>query len=267
MPISRLPTLSICALSMATLLAAAPALAESAGGASEAWQFEVTPYLFGSALKGTLGARGVTADVDVSFSDLVKFIDFGFAGLFEARKGRWTFALDAGYSKLSADENRSFQGPLGNVNNASLSVDFTQQIYTPYVGYRVLDERTKVDLIGGVRYTSLETDLTLGVTTGGALLPDGSRSVSDSVSWWDPIVGVQVSTPIADNWSLIGYADVGVGGESDSTYQLQALLKWQLGKTYSAKLGYRYLVQDYKKDGIVWDLKFSGPYIGMGIAF
>lgn len=255
----------VAALALAAALTAAPALAEPAG--SDQWQFEVTPYLFASGLKGTVGARGVTTDVDVGFSDIVDVLDFGIAGLFEARKGRWTFALDGSYMKISAGGNRSFQGPLGFVNNAALDVGFTQQSYAPYVGYRVLDERTKVDLIGGARYTSLESDLTLGLSTGDPLLPDGSRSVSGSVSWWDPIIGVQVSTPIADKWSFVGYADVGVGGESDSTYQLQALLKWQFGETYSAKFGYRYLVQDYRKDGLVWDLKFSGPYIGLGIAF
>jgi len=259
------PPFFIGALLVTAGMTSAPVRADTAGG--EQWQFEVTPYLFAAAMKGTVGAKGVTTDIDLSFGDILDVLDFGAAGLFEARKGRWTFALDASYSKLSIGGNRSFQGPLGFSNNVALNVNFTQQIYTPYVGYRVLDERTKVDLIGGARYTSLESDLTLALTTGAALLPDGSRSVGGSLNWWDPIIGVQVSAPIADKWSFVGYADVGVGGESDSTYQAQALLKWQFGKTFSAKFGYRYLAQDYRKDGIVWDVKFSGPYIGLGIAF
>ena len=247
-------------------LHASTAAQAAAGGDPNAWQFELTPYLFASAIDGTIGVRGATADVHISFSDSLENLDSAFMGLFVARKDRWTLGIDTVYSKLVIDGTRSGQGLAGNINSAALESTTTMQIYQPFAGYRVLDERTKVDLIGGARYTQLDQKIVLNTATGAPLLPDGSRSVSDSRSWWDAVVGVQVHAPIADRWSFVGYADVG-GGGSDSTYQLYAGVHWQFAKDYSAKMGYRYLAQDYKKDGFVWDASLSGVFLGLGIAF
>jgi opacity protein-like surface antigen len=251
------------------LLASPAVRAQDDATSGEKWQFEITPYLFAAGLDGTVGVRGVTANIDVSFSDLLKNIDSGFMGLFEARKGRWTFGLDAVYTKLKVDESRSWEGPLGNGNTAALNATMTEEVYQPFVGYRVLNERTKVDLIGGARYTKLASELNLSITTGAALLPDGSRGVSGSKSWWDPVIGVRVLAPIADSWSLLGYADVGGGGggDTDFTYQLVAGVNWDFAKQYSAKFGYRYLYQDYAKGGVTWDVAMQGVYLGLGIRF
>jgi hypothetical protein len=70
--------------------AAAQAVVE--GSESDAWQFEITPYVLGAGLNGTVGIGSVTANVDMSFSDLLENLDAGFMALFEARKGRWTLA-------------------------------------------------------------------------------------------------------------------------------------------------------------------------------
>lgn len=250
-------------LAVGAFALAAPASAESA---SNAWQFEVTPNLFAAGMDGTIGVRGVTTDVDMSFSDILDSLDSAFMGVFEARKGRWLFGVDILYTKLEDDANRSWQGPLGNGNTAALDITFTEQIYQPFVGYRLLDEHAKVDLIGGARYTRLDTDLDLTVTTGSPLLPDGSRSASGDKDWWDGIVGVRVLAPLADKWSFVGYADVG-GGGSDLTYQGIVGVNWRFAENYSAKLGYRYLAQDYEKDGVTWDVELSGVYLGLGIAF
>lgn len=258
------PQFFLGALLIAAGMATAQAQAENMS--SEQWRFEATPYLFASGMKGTVGARGVTTDVDESFSDILENLDIAFLGLLEARKGPWTLGLDAQYIELSMDAMRSWQGPLGNGNTATLDASFKQQIYQPFVGYRVLDSATKVDLIAGARYTSLAPDVKLTLNTGASLLPDGSRSVSTSKHWWDAVVGVRFTTPIADKWAFAGYADIGAGG-ADLTYQAAAGINWQFAKDYSAKVGYRYLAQDYEKDGFLWDVKMSGPYLGLGIVF
>ena len=58
--------LAVWLMMLAVLLAASPASGE------EPWSFELTPYLWASGLHGDLSARGRTASVDSSFSDLVK---------------------------------------------------------------------------------------------------------------------------------------------------------------------------------------------------
>jgi opacity protein-like surface antigen len=119
-----------------------------------------------------------------------------------------------------------------------------------------------------LRYTQLDTDLNLAATTGTPLLPDGSRSISGTENWWDPVIGARVLVPLADAWTLVGYADIGgFGAGSDLTYQLLAGVNWQFSRSVAAKAGYRFLYQDYKNGGFVWDMKASGFYLGAGFRF
>jgi hypothetical protein len=37
----------------------------------DAWQYEVTPYFLAAGLNGTIGIRGVKADLDMPFSDIL----------------------------------------------------------------------------------------------------------------------------------------------------------------------------------------------------
>jgi len=247
----------------------APAIAQTAPHSEpDAWQFEITPYVLGAGLNGTVGIGSVTADVKLSFSDLLENLDSGFMALFEARKGRWTFGVEGIYFKLKGEGADSWQGPLGNTGTASLEATVTEQLYQLTAGYRILDERTKVDVLGAARYTQLDTELNLAVTTGSPLLPDGSRSISGTESWWDPVIGVRVRVPLAEAWTLVGYADIGgFGVGSDLTYQLLAGVNWQFARSVSAKAGYRYLYQDYRNNGFVWDMTASGFYFGAGFRF
>jgi opacity protein-like surface antigen len=251
----------------------APAAAQSAVPSdADAWQFELTPYLFGAGLNGTAGIStglgDVSSDIDMSFSDILENLDSGFMALFEARKGRWTFGVEGVYFKLKGEGAKSWQGPLGNTSTGRLEATVTEQLYQLTAGYRVLDERTKVDVLGAARYTHLDTELNLAVTTGSPLLPDGSRSVSGTESWWDPVIGVRVLQPLAEAWTLVGYADIGgFGAGSDLTYQLLVGVNWQFAKSVTAKAGYRYLYQDYEHDGFVWDMTASGFYLGAGFRF
>jgi opacity protein-like surface antigen len=249
---------------VASLCTAQSALSQSAR--DERWQFELTPYLFAAGMKGTSGVRGVSADIDMSFSDILENLDGGFMGIFEARKGAWILALDAVYMKLSDEPSRSWSGPLGNSNTASLSASAKQFLMQPYVGRRVFDQRAKVDLVGGARYTRLDVEARLDVATGSPLLPDGSRSATRREEWWDPVVGIRVTYPLAERWSVIGYFDHGIGG-SHNTYQAIAGVNWRFRDNLTAKFGYRYLYQDHTKDDFVWDMKSYGLYAGLGIAF
>jgi len=264
---------AVALLGTALVLAVpASAAAQTAGNDADAWQFEITPYLFGAGLNGTVGIStglgDVSSDIDMSFGDNLDNLDSVFMALFEARKGRWTFGAEGIYLKLKGEVANSWQGPLGNTSTGSLEATVTEQLYQITAGYRVLDERTKVDVLGAARYTQLDTKLNLAVTTGSPLLPDGSRSVSASESWWDPVIGVRVLVPLAEAWTLVGYADIGgFGVGSDLTYQLLAGVNWQFAKSVVAKAGYRYLCQDYQNNGFVWDMTASGVYLGAGFRF
>lgn len=253
-----------------TTAAAAAALTGLAGMAQaappEAWRFEFTPYLFGASLTGTTGTSNVRANVDMSFDDILDNLDSGFMAMFEARKGRWGFGLDGVYFKLKDETARTWQGP-GGIGTATgeLQATMTQQIYQLFANYRVSDGPSSMDVVGGARYTKLDADLDLVTTTGG-LLPGGTRSLSGSRSWWDGVIGVRATMPLAERWSFVSYFDIGTGG-SDITYQGILGVNWQASKTLAVKGGYRYFYQDYDDDGFVWDMAAHGLYLGLGIGF
>jgi len=234
----------------------------------DSWQFEVAPYLFASGLNGTVGMRGVEADVDMSFGDIWDRLDKAFMLYASAQKGDWVFMFDGMYVDLTDEKASSWQGPLGNSNTAQLNVDLTEQVYSFSAGRRVWQQgsRGRLDLLGVARYTDLQSNLKLALTTGSDLLPSGSRSVNDEYDWWDGAVGLRFIAPLAQKWDFVGYADVGAGG-SDLTYQLLAGVSWQFNRTLSAKAGYRYFYQDYEEADFKWDMAMSGAFLGLGIRF
>lgn len=235
---------------------------------SDAWQYEVTPYILAAGLDGSVGVRGVTSDIDMSISDVLDDFEAGFMGLLTARKGPWMYSLEGVYFKLADQGAKTVTGPFGHVAvDGALELTTKMYVYQGSVGYRLLDGTTTVDVIGGLRYTKLDVDMTVTInTTPGIVFPGGTRSASGSESWTDGVVGARVQHPVSDHVSLLGYADVG-GGGSDLTYQLIAGANWEFNKGYTAKLGYRLLDWDYEEDGTVWDMTASGPYLGLGIRF
>lgn len=236
--------------------------------ADDGWHFEVTPYLFAAGLDGSVGLRGVTANVDASFSDLLDNLDQGFMALFTARRGPWTLGLEGVYMKIEDEATQSVTGPFGQVTaSGALNVTSSLYVYQGSVGYRVLDDAVKVDLIGAVRHTRLDLDLKVQrITNPGIVFPGGTTTADGSENWTDVVAGVSAMAPLNDHWSLVGYADIGAGG-SDLTYQVIAGANWAFSDTFAAKFGYRVLAWDYEDDGTVWDIKASGPYLGLGIRF
>ncbi|HEY9199747.1 MAG TPA: hypothetical protein VIR60_10295 [Gammaproteobacteria bacterium] len=247
-----------------TLLASPVAMAAE----YDAWQYEITPYILTAGLDGKAGIRGVTGDIDMSISDVLDDLQSGFMGMLTARKGPWMYALEGVYFKLEDEAGKSVTGPFGHVTvNGALDLTTKMYVYQGSVGYRVLDGTTSVDVIGGLRYTKLDLDMTVVITTTPAIVfPGGARSASGSESWTDGVVGAIVHHQVSDHVSLLGYADVG-GGGSDLTYQLIAGANWEFSKGYTAKAGYRLLDWDYEEDGTVWDMTASGPYLALGIRF
>lgn len=250
-------------LCLLAISAAMPAQAEE-DAPQDKWQFEISPYLFAAGLDGTVGMRGVEADVEMSFNDIWEHLDKALFGYFSARTGNWVFSLDAIYFSIEDENSRFREGPMLIPNTAELKADITQQVYALSGGYRVLEGRTILDVLAVARYTSLDAGLKVDVATGAELLPDGSRSVGSKEGWWDGAIALRVLAPFTERWAFMGYGDIG-GGGSDLTYQLLAGVNWQFTDMFSAKFGYRHIYQDYQKDDFKWDMATSGVYLGLGI--
>jgi len=254
----------VAALGATPTVAQAQAAASSGGG----WTFEFTPYLWGAGMSGEVGAGALpTMNVDMSFSDILDNLDAGLMGAFEARNGRWGLLFDAIYMKLahSATASRTGPGPIGSTTTASAELEMTQTVYAAAVAYRAIEGRTPLDVIGGARYAKLTVDAQID---GSFYAQTGTVAASAEKSWVDPYIGVRVQHPIAERWTLVGYADVGgFGVGSDFTWQALAGVNYEFSKSIAGKFGYRYLYVDYDKDGFRYDMGNSGLYLGAGIRF
>jgi hypothetical protein len=233
------------------------------------WQFEITPYLLAAGLKGQAGVHGVTADVDMAFSDIRDNLDSAFMGIFTAQNGPWSYGFEGVYFKITDEGTKSVTGPFGDVTvDGALQLTTSFHVYQGSVGYRLLDDRTLLDLIAAVRYTQVKVDMNVAITatTPGISFPDGALSAGGSEEWVDGVFGLRALHPVSDNVSLLGYADIGEGG-SELSYQLVAGVNWEFTKDFIAKAGYRVLTWDYENEGTVWDMQASGMYLGLGIKF
>lgn len=235
---------------------------------ADQWSYELTPYLFAAGLSGNTGIGPVTAEIDMSFSDIVSNLDSGFMAMFEAQKGKWLFIIDGVYLKVEDEQTNTWQGPLSNSNTTALYQSATEQVYHFMIGHRVLDDKIKLDVLAVERYTMIDATLNFTLSSESELLPDGSPTISGKKSWWEPALAVRVAMPLAEKWTLNGYADIGgFGMGSDMSYQLLAGINWQFAKSATAKIGYRYLQQNFEDNLFSWDVAASGTYLGIGFTF
>jgi predicted porin len=243
-------------------------MAQSSGEQAGRWQFELTPYFWAAGMKGDVQAGNLPkTSVDMSFSDIWDNLDFGAMGAFEARKGRWGLLFDAIYMKVStsATSSRTGPGPIGATLTANANLTMEQTMLAAAVAYRVSDGPTATDVIGGARYSKIDADASI---SGSLFGQTGFVARSGDKDWVDPYIGVRVQHPIADRWTVVGYADIGgFGVGSDLTWQALAGVDYHFSKTLSGNFGYRYLDVDYDKGGFLYDMANSGLYLGVGIRF
>ena len=244
-----------------------------AAAAQEAdkWQYEATLYLWLPSIDGDLkytlpGGGGDTLPIDAS--KVLDSLDMAFMGAFEARYNKLSFATDIIYLDLSNSKNTVIPiGPVAVDVNAGLNI--TGWTITGIAGYDVVQtDRVRLAIIGGVRYFTLDTDLSINSSVD---LPDPippnkrSLSLSESTDLWDGIVGVRGAIMLNEHWYLPYYADIGTG-DSDLTWQLFGGIGYMFNWG-DIKLGYRYLKYDQDDDKLLQDFEFYGPLLGVGFRF
>jgi hypothetical protein len=233
---------------------AIPVHAESPTEPQKGWQFDVTPYLWGAGLDGTVALGDlVSGGVSASFSDLVSDLQMAGMATFEARHDRWGVLFDGIYVDLSATKPTPDQTVYGDAD-----VDLSEQIYTGLITYRAYEgKHTTVDALVGARYVRVDTKLSL---TGGAA---AGRTASGAVAWWDWMAGARIIGHPSENWSILGYVDIG-GGGSNLDWDAVFGASYAFNKTVSLPFGYRYLNIDYGEGIAVFDMAMAGPYVGVG---
>ena len=227
------------------------------GSSGNKWQFSVAPYAFFAALDGRVGVVGQTAQVDASFSDIFKNLDFAAMGTFEAHKGNWSFVADAMYMSLSG--KKVTPSPFFS----DIDVEVKETIIAPVVAYRVLKvERGHIDLLGGARFWHVKTHLTFQPR----ILP--LVDVEGSKNWVDPIVGARGVASLSQRVFFTGRFDMGgFGINSDFTGQAFGGIGYQLKPRVALIGGYRYLRVDYVNEGFIFKTAMSGINVGAKFDF
>lgn len=259
-------------LSAGLALLATPAAAQLTNPSSApGWQFEIQPYLWAPGLHGDASINNAPkANIDMSPKDVIQKLDFALMGMFEARNGRWGLVGDAFYAKLSDSADKSFSlHPRFGVD-VNVGMKLKQHIYALAGEYRLLEGTTPVDLMLGARYNNIDMDAKVGIQGLGPLGLSRKRTFSYDKDWVDPYVGARFVHPLADKWSLIGYADAGgagIGAASKFTYQLMGGIIYDYSKTVSFKGGYRQYHINYDHGGFEYDVNQRGFIAALGIKF
>ena len=169
---------------------------------NDTWQFQLAPYA------GLAGQNGMVAslppfppaDIDIKFyDDIAGNINGTFMLVGEACKGRYGIVADFAYTDIEIKDPTT--GPF-----FTLLPSRTDSWIVSAAGFYRLTEQqgTFLDLIGGVRYWSVDSTLTLQE----GLLP--KQSISNKENWFDPIIGLKGFSPLGDsNFFLSGFHVLG----------------------------------------------------------
>jgi len=228
----------------------------------DAWKHSVSIYLWLPTIDGTLKYNtGGGSDAEVEADNTLDAFK-AFMGTYEVRKNKWSLLADAIYLDLDDSSKSSVPLPGGGALATKGKLDLTGIQLGFYGGYNFYQtDKASVDLIAGLRYLSIDTDVKLQ-TSGPLLL---SPKISRDSDLYDGIVGLRGKANINEKWFVPFHADIGAG-DSDLTWQTMAGIGYQAGWGDTI-LSYRYLAWDQSDDELIQDLSFSGPQLGVKFHF
>src|SRR6266481_8130938 len=122
---------------------------------SEPWQFTIAAPGWIAGLDGTIGVRGVNADINIGFDQILQHLDMIFAMRAEAQKGPFGIYGEVIYIGLSDDAQIN-----GMINNVHEQVD--QTLVDGALSWRLINQpRWSLDFAAGTHYTSVYEQLQL----------------------------------------------------------------------------------------------------------
>lgn len=227
--------------------------------AQQLGEWLVAPYLWASNVGWDLSARG---DGTVAFSDLVDKIDG--AGLIRVEYTRNKIGFTFDYVDMSLSDGRRVSTPGAVPVDISLRADMDLTVFESGVFYRPSATDHGIDIIGGIRYTSVDNTL---VVTPGDTQPQ-RFDTGDSFS--DFYVGARYLHRLTDAWDVSVRGDYGFGG-SDGALNLSAGVGWRSRGNFGMSIVYRHLAFEFDErvDGepAKSEFDFTGPALGFLFRF
>ena len=122
---------------------------------SEPWQFTIAAPGWLAGLDGTIGVRGVNADIDVGFDQILQHLDMIFAMRAEAQKGPFGIYGEVIYIGLS--DNAQINRLINNVHEV-----VNETLVDGALSWRLINQpRGSLDLVAGTHYTNIYERLEL----------------------------------------------------------------------------------------------------------
>lgn len=223
-----------------------------ASAQSTALTHTVEAYFMGAAMSGTTGAGTLTGEVDMPASDVLANLQFGALADYRGEAPKWAITADVVYMGLGATGT-------GDGGRATAEVDMDEWLVEATASWRV---SPAFEVVGGARYASLKTAIELR-------RPQGTSVTSASADWVDPLLGARLALPLSEAFSFTFRGMIGgFGVGCDFTWDVDARARWHASKSVTLSVGYRYLDQDYEKDGgFRWDVVSQGPLAGASLTF
>ena len=217
-------------------------------------RFIVAPYGWMSGIKGETGVRDLSADVDVSFGDLLDNLKFAAMGTFEVGYDRWLGVIDAMYTSVQIDRTASL-GP----GQQDLTAKTKMLIAEAFGGYSIVPASDLVvDILAGARIWSVEASLNVAGS-------NASAERSRNPTWTDAVIGARLRWAAAQRWDVSAGGDGGGGGPrgSKGTAQAYATAGYDLSELWQVFGSYRYLYLNYARNEYFFKGHLGGPLIGV----
>jgi len=267
---------------LVSVLIAAPGIAFAADTAdnpkSDEPTYDLTLYLWGTSVAGQVDTDRGEFDTHISFSDLLKNLNFAAMLRGRAQFGKFSIVSDLEYFDLESDrESTTLRfGPRGNIKvPVSGKAELNQWIVELNGGYQIFnlkgpfsagpsDERGTIgELYAGGRYVALKPVLDWEVGP-------FSDKTGEWERWIDAVVGARVGIDLSKTVVLGIQGDVGgfnIGNSSKFAWSQITSLSWHFSDSLILSLGYKFL--DVKKDhgDNQIDIQLRGPFAAMTARF
>ena len=222
--------------------------------AAESLKWSVTPYIWATETTVDLTADGTPLGGDtITFSDLLDVTDASFQIHVEAGRDRWSGFIDLTYLDTFDEDN---------TGGVRIETDSEQWLVDLAVAFWPGGEEKGLSFYGGLRYTSLDDEYEFKI------MGSSIGTLRSDRDFTDLLLGVRYRYEIAERWLLATRGDVSFG-DSEGTFQLEALFRYAVGKkrTNGILFGYRYKEAEFEEGGLEEDYEYKGPLAAYNFRF
>ena len=232
---------------------------------SSKWTFRIAPYLWGTAISGSVAHEGLPIEphASMSFGDVWKHLDVGAMGSLEARKGKYGVLADGLLAKVST----TAYAPIGG---AQLPIHLKSRTATGLIAfeYRAWENQaSQIDLLAGLRYWSVRTRFSYAMPVAPPPPIPQQYSGEQEKGQYDLQLGIKGRHTFANRMYVGAWALAGKGDSKLST-DAMLLVGYEVNDKLSIGAGYRRISTDFSTaKGFKFKTTMQGPGLGLDYRF